>query len=46
MQKPYSKKEYIDMKKYEGKEFNSSLHVNDDLENLISLIERGTLEAN
>lgn len=32
-------------KKYEGPEFNSSLHVSSDVEELVSLINRGTAEV-
>ena len=33
-------------KKYEGTEFNSSLHMNENVEELLELISRGTKESN
>ena len=39
----YTNKTYQDWKLYEGIEFNSSLYVSEDVENLKELIERGLL---
>ena len=35
-----------DWRRYEGREFNSGLHVSDDVRNLVSLIQRGMVETN
>ena len=35
-----------DWRRYEGREFNSELHVSDDVTNLVSLIQRGMVETN
>jgi len=35
-----------DWRRYEGREFNSGLHVSDDVTNLVSLIQRGMVETN
>jgi|TARA_R100000030_G_scaffold100266_1_gene92927 UDP-N-acetylglucosamine 4,6-dehydratase len=42
----YTKRKYKkEWKKYKGTHFNSSLHVSDNVEELVKLINRGTLES-
>jgi FlaA1/EpsC-like NDP-sugar epimerase len=41
----YTKRKYKSLPKYTGDEFNSSFHINDNVETLVSLIRRGFKEA-
>ncbi len=42
----YTKKKHTKNKKYEGLEFNSSLHNNDNVKDLIKIIKKGINDAN